>query len=122
MTVNCSAVFRSSAKKPRARIPTASDCKDVGNYGFSVDRSAYAPVLIDPGAQPFPSCQRFPVHHPSPRQPVDLQAVTRDIRVRIRRVIDELEAIEPQQDPIFASPRDVYITLDMAIHALESSM
>jgi hypothetical protein len=58
----------------------------------------------------------------APRQPVDLQAVTRDIKLKIRRVIGELEAIEQQRDPIFASPRDVYIDLDMAIHPLESAM
>ena len=58
----------------------------------------------------------------APRQPVDLQAVTRDIKLKIRRVIGELEAIELQQDPILASPRDVYISLDMQIHALESCM
>jgi hypothetical protein len=57
-----------------------------------------------------------------PRQPVDLQAVTRDVRAKIRRVIGELEAIEQQQDPIFVAPRDVYIDLDMAIHHLESAM
>jgi hypothetical protein len=57
-----------------------------------------------------------------PRQPVDLQAVTRDVKAKIRRVIDELEAIEQQQDPIFHSPRDVYIDLDMTIHHLESAM
>jgi hypothetical protein len=57
-----------------------------------------------------------------PRQPVDLQAVTRDIKAKVRRVIGELEAIELQQDTIFVSPRDVYVDLDMAIHALESAM
>jgi hypothetical protein len=58
----------------------------------------------------------------APRQPVDLQAVTRDVKAKIRRVIGELEAIEQQSDPIFAAPRDVYIDLDMAIHQLESAM
>jgi len=57
-----------------------------------------------------------------PRAPIDLQAVTRDVKACIRRVIGELEAIEQQQDPILASPRDVYIDLDMAIHQLESAM
>jgi hypothetical protein len=57
-----------------------------------------------------------------PRQPIDLQAVTRDIKAKIRRVIGELEAIERQQDPIFVSPRDVYLDLDIAIHQLESAM
>jgi hypothetical protein len=59
---------------------------------------------------------------PPPRQPVDLQAVTKDVKAKIRRVIGELEAVELQQDPILVSPRDVYITLDMQIHALESYM
>ena len=59
---------------------------------------------------------------PAPRQPVDLQVVTKDIKAKIRRVIGELEAIEQQSDPIFAAPRDVYIDLDMAIHQLESAM
>jgi hypothetical protein len=58
----------------------------------------------------------------APRQPVDLQAVTRDVKTKIRRVIGELEAIEQQQDPIFVAPRDVYIHLDIAIHQLESAM
>jgi hypothetical protein len=57
-----------------------------------------------------------------PRVPVDLQAVTRDVKARVRRVIGELEAIEQQTDPIFAAPRDVYVDLDMAIHQLESAM
>jgi hypothetical protein len=57
-----------------------------------------------------------------PRPPVDLQAVTKDVKARVRRVIGELEAIEQQQDPIFTQPRDVYIDIDMAIHQLESAM
>jgi hypothetical protein len=57
-----------------------------------------------------------------PRSPIKLQAATRDIKTKLRRVIDELEAIELQQDPIFLSPRDIYVDLDMAIHMLESCM
>ena len=57
-----------------------------------------------------------------PRVPVDLTAVTKDVKAKIRRVIGELEAIELQQDPIFVSSRDVYVDIDMAIHALESCM
>jgi hypothetical protein len=57
-----------------------------------------------------------------PRQPVDLQAVTRDVKAKIRRVIGELEAIELQSDPIFPDPRSIYIDLDLAIHQLESAM
>jgi hypothetical protein len=54
-----------------------------------------------------------------PRVPVDLQAVTRDIKARVRRVIGELEAIEQQQDPIFASPRDMLLELVIAQRELE---
>jgi hypothetical protein len=56
-----------------------------------------------------------------PRVPVDLQAVTRDVKARVRRVIGELEAIEQQQDPIFASPRDVFLELVLSIHELEAA-
>jgi hypothetical protein len=40
----------------------------------------------------------------APRQPIDLQTVTRDVKDRVRRVIGELEAIEQQKDPIFRLP------------------
>jgi hypothetical protein len=56
-----------------------------------------------------------------PRVPVDLQAVTRDVKARVRRVIGELEAIEQQHDPIFASPRDVFLELVLSIHELEAA-
>jgi hypothetical protein len=54
-----------------------------------------------------------------PRQLVDLQAVTKDAKARVRRVIGELEAIEQQQDPIFASPRDMFLELVIAQRELE---
>ena len=56
-----------------------------------------------------------------PRVAVDLQTVTRDVKARVRRVIGELEAIERQQDPIFASPRDVFLELVLSIHELEAA-
>ena len=55
-----------------------------------------------------------------PRVPVDLQVVTRDVKARVRRVIGDLEAIEQQQDPIFASPRNVFLELVLSIHELEA--
>jgi hypothetical protein len=58
----------------------------------------------------------------APRTPVDLQAVTRDTKDRIRRIIGELEAIEQQRDPIFASPRDVFLELTLANHELEAAI
>jgi hypothetical protein len=54
-----------------------------------------------------------------PRQPVDLQAVTRDVKARARRVIGELEAIEQQPDPIYPSPRDLFLELVIAQRELE---
>jgi hypothetical protein len=57
-----------------------------------------------------------------PRQPVDLQTVTKDVKARVRRVIGELEAIEAQTDPIFASPRDVLLDLVLATHELEAAV
>jgi uncharacterized protein (UPF0335 family) len=55
-----------------------------------------------------------------PRQPMDLQAVTRDVKDRIRHVIGELEAIEQQKDPIFPQPRDVFLELILASHELDA--
>ena len=40
----------------------------------------------------------------------------------MRRVIGELEGIEQQQDPIFASPRDVLLDLVLATHELEAAV
>jgi hypothetical protein len=57
----------------------------------------------------------------APRVPVDLQAVTRATKARVRRVIGNLEAIEQQQDPIFASLRDVFLELVLSIHELEAA-
>lgn len=57
----------------------------------------------------------------TPRVPVDFQAVTRDTKARVRRVIGNLEAIEQQQDPIFTSPRDVFLELVLSIHELEAA-
>jgi len=56
------------------------------------------------------------------RTPVDLLATTRDVKLRIRRVIGELEAIEQQQDPVFEQPRDVFLDLHLAAHQLEAAI
>jgi hypothetical protein len=56
------------------------------------------------------------------RTPVDLLATTRDVKLRIRRVIGELEAIEQQQDPVFAQPRDAFLDLHLAAHQLEAAI
>jgi hypothetical protein len=43
------------------------------------------------------------------------------VKAGLRRVIGELEAIEQQQGPIFASPRDVFLELVLSIHELEAA-
>ena len=58
----------------------------------------------------------------APRQPVDLQAATRDVKDRVQRVIGELEAIEQHKDPIFTCPRDVFLELTLANHELEAAI
>ena len=57
-----------------------------------------------------------------PRQPVDLQAVTRDVKARVRRVIGDLEAIEQIKDPIFQDPRAVFLDLVLSVHQLEAAI
>jgi hypothetical protein len=49
-----------------------------------------------------------------PRVPVDLQAQTRFVKERVERAIAELEQIARLADPIFASPRDVTLSLWLA--------
>ena len=56
------------------------------------------------------------------RTPVDLLATTRDVKLCIRRVIGELEAIEQQQDLVFAQPRDVFLDLHLAVHQLDATI
>jgi hypothetical protein len=57
-----------------------------------------------------------------PRQPVDLEAVTRDVKARVRRVIGDLEAIEQIKDPIFQDPRAVFLDLVLSVHQLEAAI
>ena len=45
-----------------------------------------------------------------------------DVKLRIRRVIGELEAIERQQAPILAQPRDVFLDLHLAVHQLDAAI
>jgi hypothetical protein len=46
-----------------------------------------------------------------PRQPVDLQAVTTDVKESLRRITRAFEDITEQTDPILADPRAVFIEL-----------
>jgi hypothetical protein len=57
-----------------------------------------------------------------PRQPVDLQAVTRDVRARCARAGGNLEQIAQQRDPIFADPRQVMLELVLVEHEVEAAI
>jgi hypothetical protein len=52
---------------------------------------------------------------------VALQAITRDVKARIARVIGNLEAITQQADPIFGDPRQVMLELVLAEHEIEAA-
>jgi hypothetical protein len=56
------------------------------------------------------------------RAPVDLQAMTREIKNRCARATGNLEQITQIADPIFAQPRDVMLELVMARHQIEAAM
>jgi hypothetical protein len=56
-----------------------------------------------------------------PRVPVDLQATTKDVKARVRRVIADLERIEQQRDPLFSDPRSVWLDVTLSIHELEAA-
>jgi hypothetical protein len=43
-----------------------------------------------------------------PRNPVDLQATTKDVKAHVRRVIGDLEPIEQSKDRIFQDPRSIF--------------
>jgi len=57
-----------------------------------------------------------------PRQPVDLQQVTRDIRNRCARIIGNLETIAQSTDPIFPDPRQIMLELVLSEHEIEAAI
>ena len=64
---------------------------------------------------------RLGAGHYGPSSPCACRSPNRDVKARVRRVIGDLEAIEQQQDPIFALPRDVFLELVLSIHELEAA-
>jgi hypothetical protein len=56
----------------------------------------------------------------TPRQPVDLVAATRDVRLRVERALTNLEPITQQREPILADPRAVWLDVTLSILELES--
>jgi len=57
-----------------------------------------------------------------PRVPVDLQAVTRDIKHRCARMAANLETIAQNADPVFQDPRQIMLELVLAEHEIEAAM
>ena len=56
------------------------------------------------------------------RVPVDLAALTRDIKNRCARGSANIETIAQIQDPIFTDPRMVMLELVLAQHEIEAAI
>jgi hypothetical protein len=56
-----------------------------------------------------------------PRAQVDLVVTTKELRLRVERVLANLEPITQQRDPILADPRAVWLDITLSIHELESA-
>jgi hypothetical protein len=56
------------------------------------------------------------------RAPVDLAAVTRDIKNRCARASGNLESVAQIKDPIFPDPRQVMLELVLAQHEIEAAI
>jgi len=57
-----------------------------------------------------------------PRQPVDLAATTKEVKIRIERVLANLEPVTQQRDPILADPRSIWLDITLSIVELESAV
>jgi hypothetical protein len=56
-----------------------------------------------------------------PRTQVDLVVTTKELRLRVERVLANLEPITQQRDPILADPRAVWLDITLSIHELEAA-
>src|SRR5262249_988607 len=56
-----------------------------------------------------------------PRAQVDLVATTKELRLRVERVLANLEPITQQRDPILADPPAVCLDITLRIHELEGA-
>jgi len=57
-----------------------------------------------------------------PRAPVDLAAITRDIKNRCARASGNIELIAQDKDPIFQDPRQIVLELVLARHEIEAAI
>jgi hypothetical protein len=58
----------------------------------------------------------------APRAPVDLAALTRDIKSRCARASGNIELIAQSKDPIFQDPRQIMLELVLARHEIEAAI
>ena len=56
----------------------------------------------------------------SPRQPVDLAAVARDLRLRCKRIAGNLDDIAQQQEPLIADPKTTMLGLVLASYEINA--
>jgi len=55
------------------------------------------------------------------RRPVDLGAMTKDVRARCEHAAANLESVTQNKEPIFADPRMVWLSITLSIHELEAA-
>ena len=56
-----------------------------------------------------------------PRAQVDLVVTTKELRLRVERVLANLEPITQPRDSILADPRAVWLGITLSIHELEAA-
>ena len=55
------------------------------------------------------------------RRPVDLAAMTRDVKTRCEHAATHLDSVAQIKDPIFPDPRMVWLSVTLSIHELEAA-
>jgi hypothetical protein len=57
-----------------------------------------------------------------PRIPIDLQIASREVRLRVERVLTNLEPITQDRDPVIQDPRAAWLDITLSIVELESAI
>ena len=57
-----------------------------------------------------------------PRIPIDLQIASREVRLRVKRVLTNLEPITQDPDPVIQCPGAVWLEITLSIVELESAI